>query len=125
MLTVTKRFNFCYGHQLKDYNGLCKNIHGHNSVLEVEIKESANRQPDFPNMIIDFSFLKKIVKKEIIDILDHQFLNEVLKTDYPTAEFITKWIVEKLKEIFKGDLVRVRLTETDDSWAEWTSDEIL
>ena len=125
MLTVTKRFHFCYGHKLKEYNGLCKNIHGHNSVLEVEIKESKNTKYEFPNMIIDFSRLKKIVKEEVIDILDHQFLNTILVTDYPTAEYITKWIVKKLKVIFGDDLVRVRLTETDDSWAEWKADEIL
>lgn len=117
VLSATKTFTFCYGHFLKDYEGKCKNLHGHNSNLEIEV--SGIKNTDYPNMIIDFSNLKKIVKREVVDVLDHQFLNEVLNTDYPTVEYITEWIVRKLKPIFGDDLIRVRVTETDDSRAEW------
>lgn len=116
-ISVTKKFQFCYGHFLKNYEGLCRNYHGHNSNLEVEI--SGIKNADYPNMIIDFSNLKKIVKREVVDVLDHQFLNVVLDTDYPTIEYITEWIVRRLKLIFGNNLIRVRVTETDDSRAEW------
>lgn len=118
-LSVTKRFMFCYGHFLKDHKKKCKNLHGHNSNLEVEVEGGGIKNTDYPNMIIDFSELKKIVEKEVVDVLDHQFLNDVLNTDYPTVEYITVWVVKKLKPIFGDSLIRVSVSETDDSRAEW------
>src|SRR5262245_17892402 len=35
MYLVTKRIDFCYGHRLLDYGGICKHPHGHNAVVEV------------------------------------------------------------------------------------------
>ena len=32
MYLVTKRIEFCYGHRLLDYDGVCKHPHGHNAV---------------------------------------------------------------------------------------------
>src|SRR5688572_28648265 len=34
MYSVTKRIEFCYGHRLLDYDGICKHPHGHNAVAE-------------------------------------------------------------------------------------------
>ena len=34
MYLVTKRIEFCYGHRLLDYDGVCKHPHGHNAVAE-------------------------------------------------------------------------------------------
>ena len=30
MFRVTREFEFCFGHRLKDYDGKCRQIHGHN-----------------------------------------------------------------------------------------------
>ena len=38
MYSVTKRIEFCYGHRLLDYDGMCAHPHGHNAVAEVEIR---------------------------------------------------------------------------------------
>ena len=38
MYSVTKRIDFCYGHRLLDYDGICKHPHGHNAVVELEIQ---------------------------------------------------------------------------------------
>ena len=38
MYAVTKRIEFCYGHRLLDYDGVCKHPHGHNAVAEIEVR---------------------------------------------------------------------------------------
>ena len=134
MLTVTKRFEFCYGHYLPGYDGKCQNQHGHNSILEVEVWGMGQLPEPPEGMICDFSVLKKIVEQNIISELDHKPINELLlpdDTEYiynkfvtmvrmPTAENIVGWIVSVLQEDFKLDLKRVRFYETPDSYAEWS-----
>lgn len=146
MLTVTKVFDFCYGHYLPGYDGKCANFHGHNSVVEVEIMSFRfldKNEERYPGMVMDFSKIKETVKP-IIDELDHQFINKhkgfleycerKLNLDHetlypesirsglvektPTAELICCYLVEKIREKIPG-LVRLRITETSTSWAEW------
>src|SRR6476646_4693027 len=38
MYSVTKRIEFCYGHRLLDYDGVCKHPHGHNASAEIEVR---------------------------------------------------------------------------------------
>jgi 6-pyruvoyltetrahydropterin/6-carboxytetrahydropterin synthase len=120
MLSVTKKFDFCYGHCLPGHKGKCKNTHGHNSTLEVELvsTETTDKMNIYDGMIIDFGDLKNLVKETIIDRLDHQYLNEILEVN-PTAENLVKWTVRELQNVFGKSLVRVRIYETPDSYAEW------
>ena len=71
-------------------------------------------------MIIDFSDLKERVNGAIISRLDHTNLNE--KFDTPTAEIMVEDIFAILKQslwvLNKIYLKRVRLWETDTSWAQ-------
>lgn len=123
MLTVCKRFQFCYGHHLPEYQGKCVNSHGHNATLEVEVKGPWVKNPEniYPGMVIDFGDLKRVVNNNVVEKLDHKNLNEVLPEKFqpPTAENTVMWIVTVLMYHFRSDLVRVRLYETDDSYAEW------
>ena len=59
MYLVTKRIDFCYGHRLLDYEGVCKHPHGHNAVVEVEVRTD---RLDSRNMVADFSDIKRVVK---------------------------------------------------------------
>ena len=59
MYSVTKRIDFCYGHRLLDYDGICKHPHGHNAVVEVDVRTD---RLDKRNMVVDFSDIKRIVK---------------------------------------------------------------
>lgn len=144
MLTVTKRFEFCYAHNLPKYAGKCSSVHGHNSTVEVTFEKPYNHV-SYPGMVIDFSDIKKFVKP-IIDSLDHKFLNkdvypfteaamymceapdtlpeeELKKIQHevtPTAENIATFIVTEIQKTPIGEgLVRVRVYETPDNWAEW------
>jgi 6-pyruvoyltetrahydropterin/6-carboxytetrahydropterin synthase len=58
MYSVTKKIDFCYGHRLLDYDGICKHPHGHNATAEVEVRTDTL---DNRNMVCDFSDIKRIV----------------------------------------------------------------
>src|SRR6187401_638776 len=59
MYSVTKRLDFCYGHRLLDYDGVCKHPHGHNAVVEIDVRTD---RLDKRNMVADFSDIKRVVK---------------------------------------------------------------
>ena len=52
MYLVTKRLEFCYGHRLLDYDGVCKHPHGHKASVEVDVRTD---RLDERNMVADFS----------------------------------------------------------------------
>lgn len=119
MVTVTKRFSFCYGHHLPDYNGKCANVHGHNAELEVEVAGCAG---DYPSMVMDFNALKATVNP-VLEKLDHKDLNVVLPgwSQPPTAENMVVYIAGEIAQnLPRGvDLLRVSVSETPTSWAHW------
>ena len=132
MYVVTKRIDFCYGHRLLDYDGVCKHPHGHNAVVEVDVR--ADRL-DQRNMVADFSDIKKIVKSWIDRELDHkmilrhddplvkplQALGEpvYILDSNPTVERIAKLIFDKSRE--QGlEIVAVRVWETPTSRTEYS-----
>lgn len=141
-IRITKQFSFETGHALYGYDGKCKNVHGHSYKLSVTVigtPISDNSNVKF-GMVIDFSDLKKIVKREIVDVFDHATVfnkntphvelakeledrgHNILLVDYqPTSEMmvidfaqkITKYLPENIQ------LFSLRLQETDSSFAEW------
>lgn len=129
MLTVIKKFTFCYGHHLPNHPGKCKNVHGHNSEVEVEVGLDHCFVPDGlkdNGMIIDFGELKNLVN-EILEKLDHQYLNETVPMMYlpPTAENLALFLKVNIKKALAGSgnvLIRIRVSETPTSWAEWKAD---
>lgn len=110
-LTVSKTFRFEAAHSLPYYIGDCAALHGHSYVLEVCVKDEVDEK----GMVIDFKELKKIVQAKVIDILDHSFLNNMIKN--PTAENLVVWIVRQLQQDLS--VRRVKLWETVDSYVEW------
>jgi len=110
-LTVSKTFRFEAAHRLIGYDGDCANLHGHSYILEIQVKDEV----DDRGFVMDFKQLKHFVQTKVIDLLDHTYLNDIIKN--PTAENIVIWIVRKLQQ----DLMihKVRLWETVDSYCEW------
>jgi len=133
MYLVTKRIDFCYGHRLLDYDGVCKHPHGHNALVEVDVRTDSL---DGRNMVVDFSDIKRIVKGWIDRELDHkmilrhddplvkplQALGEpvyVLESN-PTVERIARLIFDYA--CTQGlPVVRVKVWETPTSFAEYTT----
>lgn len=77
MYSVTKRIEFCYGHRLLDYGGICKHPHGHNALAEIDVRTDTL---DTRNMVCDFSDIKRVIKGWIDRELDHKM---VLRRDDP------------------------------------------
>ena len=135
MYLVTKRIDFCYGHRLLDYDGVCKHPHGHNALVEVDVRTGSL---DSRNMVADFSDIKRIVKGWIDRELDHkmilrhddplvaplQALGEpvyILESN-PTVERIAKLIFDKTREQ-NINVVAVRVWETPMSIAEYRGED--
>ncbi len=138
---VTKEFDFEMAHALWDYDGLCKNLHGHSyklfaTVIGVPITDKSSTKL---GMVIDFGDIKKIVKTTIVDVFDHSV---VLNKNAPTKDFIhTKQMFDRIHLLdyqptcenmvvdfamqIKGllpagvELYSLKLYETATSCAEW------
>jgi 6-pyruvoyltetrahydropterin/6-carboxytetrahydropterin synthase len=134
MYLVTKRIEFCYGHRLLDYDGVCKHPHGHNALVEIDVRtDSLDRR----NMVADFSDIKRIVKGWIDRELDHKMilrhddplvgpLQELGEPVYilesnPTVERIARLIFDNAREA-GVNVVAVRVWETPNSIAQYTAE---
>ena len=133
MYSVTKRIDFCYGHRLLDYEGVCKHPHGHNAVVEVEIRTEAL---DPRNMVADFSDIKRVMKGWIDRELDHKMilraddpltrmLQDMGEPVYvvdsnPTVERIARLIFDIARD--QGlPVARITVWETPTSWATYSA----
>ncbi len=97
MFKLKKEFRFEASHQLKDHDGKCANLHGHSWRGELIVKGSGlSRDGSKRNMLLDYSVLGEITKF-IEDQLDHKHLNDVLKEQMPTSEFLAKWIFDQAR----------------------------
>ena len=68
--------SFDAAHFLKDYQGKCRNIHGHRWKVTAEVKgENLNEDPQTRGMLLDFGQLKSVLK-EICDRMDHCLIYE-------------------------------------------------
>ena len=92
-LNVTS--HFASAHKLLGYEGLCKNLHGHNWKVRVGIE---CQNTDEIGMTIDFGDVKKALN-DIMEVLDHSYLNDLepFKKENPTSENIAKYIYKEMK----------------------------
>ena len=97
---------FAAAHQLKMVAKKCENLHGHNWKIEVCL---AGKALNNAGVLMDFGQLKEILS-EIIERLDHKFLNEL---EYfndsfpPSSENIAYYIANELKASINNPLVKV------------------
>lgn len=140
-IRLTKEFHFEMAHALWNYDGLCKNIHGHSYILFVTVigKPIENKSNPKLGMVMDFGDLKKIVSEEIVDPLDHalvlskdvpnieqlnipQMFERFFVTDYqPTCENMIADFADRIKARLPKEvqLHSLKLHETATSFAEW------
>ena len=71
MFRVTREFEFCFGHRLIDYDGKCRNLHGHNGKACVTLE---GNDLNAMGMIVDFVEMKRIIAAWIDSTLDHTLL---------------------------------------------------
>ncbi|MCR5289336.1 MAG: 6-carboxytetrahydropterin synthase QueD [Treponema sp.] len=93
MYEVRVETDFAAAHFLRDYNGKCENLHGHNYKVYVHVRGS---QLDAGGMLLDFTELKKALK-EVCGAMDHTNLNDMPVFDQnPSAERIANYIYSQL-----------------------------
>src|SRR5215813_8469725 len=102
--------------------GKCNNPngHGHNYTLEVTVKGAVDPKSGF---VVDLKQLKEIMNREVLDALDHRFLNKEVAEfarAIPTTENIAIWIWQRLALRLKAaQLHRVRVYETPDLFVDF------
>ena len=140
-IRVTKSFTFEMAHALWNYDGPCRNIHGHSYQLYVTV--AGQPSEDVNNvklgMVIDFSDLKKTVNQCVVDYFDHsvvissrasqpdikrveQMFEKFYVVDYqPTCENLVIDMAERIRNRLPSHvfLFSLRLVETATSYAEW------
>ncbi len=91
--------SFASAHRLREYEGDCERLHGHNYKVEVSVMAE---ELDSIGIVMDFRELKRILN-EIMDSLDHHYLNELdaFTERNPSAENIAMHI----HGLFKAQLV--------------------
>jgi len=133
MHRIFKVVKFEAAHQLTRFpeGHKCARNHGHNYRVELTLSSHALDEMD---VVVDYGVLSEAIRKRY----DHQNLNDFQELrNNPTAERIAVAIVDLLElevlhalnENLIGTpgavvLERVRVYETDDSWAEWTHDDV-
>jgi 6-pyruvoyltetrahydropterin/6-carboxytetrahydropterin synthase len=145
LIRITKEFRFEAAHALKGYDGPCRNIHGHSYKLSVTIAGEPVSAPDSPKkgMVMDFSELKKRIKKSIIDPFDHSLIlssdypdnifnssgegfSNLIFVDYqPTSENLLIDFAARIRNLLPPGvrLYSLNLRETENSYAEWYAED--
>ena len=114
---VSKELVFDSAHFITDHPGKCENLHGGRYTLNVKIKDRVDPLTGF---VIDYGYLKAIVKKHVINKLDHQNLNYVC-TDLAwrsSTELLNIFIWEQLINYLPG-LVELQTYETTQSYCQY------
>ena len=102
--------------------GKCSNLngHGHNYTLEVTVKGEVDARSGF---VVDLKELKDVMHREVIDAMDHRFLNKEIaefRDRIPTTENIAISIWNRLQpKLSVAQMHRVRLYETPDLFVDY------
>ena len=132
-ITVCRRAHFNSAHRLANHSwskeknlevfGKCSydNYHGHNYELIVKLRGEID---PVTGMVIDLSDLKKIIKVEVEDLLDHKNLNLDIphfKNLIPSTENLAIFIWNKLRNAIKTECdLSVILYETPRNFVEYS-----
>jgi 6-pyruvoyltetrahydropterin/6-carboxytetrahydropterin synthase len=148
MLTITRKLEFDAGHRIPDHKSQCRNLHGHRYTLEITLVGEVIREEGSSDngMIMDFSDVKTLAKKHLVDIWDHAFLayekdtavlqflesipghKTVVIGSIPTVENLAQTAFDILKAAYHDHygtglrLHKLVLHETPNCWAEITAD---
>ena len=100
MFEVRVTADFAAAHFLRDYNGKCENLHGHNYKVYAHV-----RGPELNEggMLLDFTKLKAALR-QVCKELDHTNLNDKPVFDQnPSAERIAMYIYDGIISILKNE----------------------
>ena len=143
-MLITRRLEFDAGHRIPNHVSQCRHLHGHRYAIEITLSgkiidtEGASEQ----GMVMDFSEVKHIARRVLVDQWDHAFLvyagdrelvqflaslpghKTVVLPVVPTAENLATEAFRQLDAAYLDTygnqlrLERVRLYETPNNWAD-------
>lgn len=143
MTTATRRLEFDAGHRVLGHGGKCKHLHGHRYRAEITVQA---KELDDLGMVVDFGDIKAKVGQWIDTYWDHGMIlhpdDPLFELDWrareriagktyeltnghepanPTAENMAEHLFVLSRDLLEGfDIVRVRLYETPNCWADYT-----
>lgn len=146
-MRITRRLEFDAGHRIPAHDSQCRHLHGHRYALEVTLSGELIRTAGASNeaMVMDFSEVKSIARRLVVDTWDHAFLayrgdevvvaflgslpghRTVLFDAPPTAEVLAATAFRLLAPAYEDRygnhlaLEQVRLYETPNCWADATA----
>ena len=109
MYQITIETHFSSAHRLRQYDGECERLHGHNWKVQISV---ASEVINDIGMVMDFKDLKGVVKP-LIGKLDHHYLNEIspFTEINPTTENIAKYLFDEFSKVINTDLIKVTKVE--------------
>jgi 6-pyruvoyltetrahydropterin/6-carboxytetrahydropterin synthase len=143
-MRITRRLEFDAGHRIPNHESRCRHLHGHRYALEVTLAGEPMTTPGAAQqgMLMDFSEVRAIAQREVVDAWDHAFLawredrvvldflatlpqhRTVIFDEPPTAEHLAQAAFRALDRAYTNRygnglrLERVRLYETPNCWAD-------
>lgn len=143
-MQITTRLEFDAGHRIPHHKSQCKNLHGHRYAIEITLSGNIihDAQASEDGMVMDFSDVKAIAKRELVEVWDHAFLvyqhdttvlaflnslpdhKTVIFPTVPTAENMAleafKILSQQYQDTYGNQLKleKVRLYETPNNWAD-------
>lgn len=150
-MQITRRLEFDAGHRIPNHQSLCRHLHGHRYALEITLIGKIIDVTGSPEegMVMDFSDVKAIACRHVVDQWDHAFLvyakdkvivdllaaipghRTVVLDCIPTAENLAQTAFNILREAYHDHygnhlrLARVRLYETPNCWADAVTETAL
>lgn len=143
-MRITRRIEFDAGHRIPNHQSRCRHLHGHRYALEITLSGEMITTPGDAQqgMVMDFSEVRAIAQRELVDAWDHAFLawrDDAVVLDFlatlpghrtvifdapPTAEHLALAAFRLLDRAYTDRygnglrLERVRLFETPNCWAD-------
>ena len=94
----------------------CSKNHGHSYKIRVAVFGKPDPKTGF---VMDYGDISEVVKRLVVNRLDHTTLNDIIKN--PTAELLAIWIWNRLKQEIPN-LEQVEVQETDTSGALYSGE---
>jgi 6-pyruvoyltetrahydropterin/6-carboxytetrahydropterin synthase len=106
---------FSSAHFLREYEGLCRNVHGHEWLVELWISGDSSKKDEI-GILFDFGKIKTLK-----DYVDHKLINDQppFTRINPTAENLSEWAYDFFKEKDPDLMFKVRVYETTIEKKTW------
>jgi len=106
MYELSVEDEFSAAHRLRNYEGNCERLHGHNWRVCVTVQSN---ELDDRGLVVDFKQLKAMLRR-VLDGLEHQYLNELPPFDAinPTCEHLASFIFKSVNQQILSDQVRIK-----------------